>query len=37
MKEKKYEKMKENVKNVSEKQENMRLKREFKNRKKTRL
>ena len=37
MKEKKYEKMKENVRNVSEKQENMRLKREFKNKKKTRL
>ena len=37
MKEKKYEKMKENVRNVSEKRENMRLKREFKNKKKTRL
>ena len=34
MKEKKYEKMKENVRNVSEKRENMRLKREFKNKKK---
>ena len=31
---KKYEMMKENVRNVSQKQENMRLKSEFKNKKK---
>ena len=37
MKEKKYEKMKENVRNVSEKRENMRLKREFKNKKKNKV
>ena len=32
--EKKYEMMKENVRNASQKQENMRLKSEFKNKKK---